>query len=186
MSGRKPTPAQLRRMEWGRKAIGLDLTTGRYYGTPIHWPVQTGGWVTQDGPADGEPCGVGLHAALTVCGLSLVHRLAEAIVVPVGWLPEDVLGRDGDKVRVRRLFVLPCPMSFPQVLRAGWGQGANLARSNLAGSNLSWSDLSGSNLYGSNLYGSDLYGACMRGAVADMWTRWPAGFNPTAAGVFVR
>lgn len=51
---------------------------------------------------------------------------------------------------------------------------------------LSWSDLTRSDLTRSDLSGSTLAEADLCGAVADKWTRWPAGFNPTAAGVFVR
>jgi uncharacterized protein YjbI with pentapeptide repeats len=76
--------------------------------------------------------------------------------------------------------------------------GAYLMRADLAGAKLTDADLSYAYLYGANLSSADLTGAKLQHAfyntrtilvrnqqgqlVADTPTRWPAGFNPKAAG----
>jgi uncharacterized protein YjbI with pentapeptide repeats len=120
--------------------------------------------VTQDGPADGEACGVGLHAAHTVKGLSSVHCLTSSVTLIVGWLDSDVLGEDTDKVRCRRLWVPPsATVPFVAAVRAH-GQGANLRGADLGGANLMGADLGGANLGGANLMGANLGGANLMGA----------------------
>ena len=165
------TRKQLARMQWARKAVTMDGTTRDGF----RWPVGVGGWVEQDGPADGEACGVGLHLGLTVAGLSSAHRLTESILLAVGWLDEDVLGQDECKIRVRRCWVLPgVTAGLPQVLRDGWGQGADLSRANLTGANLAGTNLTYTNLTGAyltdayltyaNLTGTNLTDAYLAGA----------------------
>ena len=61
--------------------------------------------------------------------------------------------------------------------------GANLAGANLAGANLAEANLTGANLTGANLARANLFGANLAGANSDQWTRWPDGFDRTAAGV---
>ena len=182
-----PTAKQLARMEWGRKAIGQDLHTGGTQNRPrVSWPVQTGGWVTQDGPKDGEPCGQGLHAALTVAGMSSAHRLTESVCCVVGWLPEDVLGRDGHKVRAKRLYVSPGSVGFPTLLRTGWGTGANLTGANLYRANLSRADLTGADLSGADLYRANLTGANLSEANlsgADLYRAYLYRANLTGANL---
>ena len=79
----------------------------------------------------------------------------------------DVLGEDDDKVRVSSCRVVDV-FDAPALLRDGWGKGAYL---------------SGAYLYGAYLTMADLTGATLYGARADRYTRWPAGFDPKAAGV---
>ena len=124
----------------------------------------------------------------------------------------DVLGEDDDKVRVSSCRVVDV-FDAPALLRDGWGKGAylsgatlsrayltmaDLTRADLTGAtlygatlsgatlsraDLSGAYLSGAYLYGATLYGADLTGADLSGARADRYTRWPAGFDPKAAGV---
>ena len=193
---RRPTNNQLARMSWARKAVNMDGTTRNGF----RWPVGVGGWVTQDVPDDhdnGEACGVGLHLGLTTKGLSSAHNLAESILLAVGWLYGDEVGRDDHKVRVRRCWVLPnVTAGLPAVLRDGWGAGADLSGADLSGAYLygaylygaylSGANLYGANLYGASLYGTNLYAANLAGAVADKHTVWPERFDPEAAGVTIR
>jgi uncharacterized protein YjbI with pentapeptide repeats len=61
-----------------------------------------------------------------------------------------------------------------------WGAhliGANLDQANLSGSGLDRADLSKA-----DLTGADLNGAVLKGAKYDQNTKWPAGFDPAAAG----
>ena len=154
------TRKQLARMQWARKAVTMDGTTRDGF----RWPVGVGGWVEQDGPANGKACGVGLHLGLTVAGLSSAHRLTESILLAVGWLDEDVLGQDECKIRVRRCWVLPgVTAGLPQVLRDGWGQGADLSRANLAGAYLADANLTYANLTDANLVGANLTYANLTG-----------------------
>ena len=176
---KRPTTKQLARMQWARKAVGMDGGTRNGF----RWPVGVGGWVSEDVPAeahDGQACGVGLHLGLTARGLSSAHCLTESMLLCVGYLPEHVVGQDGEKVRVERCWVAPgVTAGLPAVLRAGAGYGANLYGANLTGANLSranlyaanlsgadlsGADLSGANLYGANLSGADLSGANLYGA----------------------
>ena len=200
-------PTETADMRWAFKRTNIDGTTRNGF----QWPIHVGGWIEQDGPADGKPCGVGLHLAKTWRGASMGGHLAEAAAVVVGFLPGDVLGEDDHKIRVRRCYVAPGVTSFPQIIRNGWAAGANLAGANLAranladanladanlagaylaGANLAGADLAGANLTGAyladaNLADANLAGAYLTGATADRWTRWPAGFDPEGAGVNVR
>jgi hypothetical protein len=147
-------------MLWLRKRVNLDGTTRDGF----RWPVGVGGWVEQEGPADGAQCGVGLHLGKTAAGLSSGGSLDEALMLACGYLPEDVLGEDGDKVRVRRCYVLPVHLGMAAVMRNGWGAGANLRWANLRGANLYGAYLRGANLRGANLYGANMYEADLRGA----------------------
>ncbi len=63
---------------------------------------------------------------------------------------------------------------------------ANLEGANLKGANLKGTRLDGANLKGADLTKANLGGASLEGAKADettVWTVWPEGFDPKAAGV---
>ncbi len=62
---------------------------------------------------------------------------------------------------------------------------ANLSGANLRDANLEGANLEGANLWGANLWDVDLWDANLRGACANSHTKWPAGFDPTAAGVII-
>ena len=68
----------------------------------------------------------------------------------VAYRPEDVLGEDADKLRVRRCFVL----DVVDLYRANLSR-ANLSRANLSRANLSGANLSRANLSRANLSGAD-------------------------------
>lgn len=91
-------------------------------------------------------------------------------------------------------------------LRNVRGRGLRLDGANLCNADLSWADLRCAHLAGAvldgatttetELTGADLRGAvltrcrnldlaCLRDALADGTTRWPAGFDPRAAGVYL-
>ena len=164
MIAETPTADDLRRMRWARKAVYADGTTrGRF-----RWPVGAGGWVTQDVPEserDGAACGVGLHLGLTVMGLSVSGPLTERLLLVVGWLPEDEVGSDADKMRVTRCWVVPgVHDTLPRLLRAGWGRHADLSGANLRDSDLCCTNLRHANLCNANLCGADLPHANLRHA----------------------
>ena len=63
---------------------------------------------------------------------------------------------------------------------------ANLGYANLRGANLGDANLGYANLWGANLWGANLRYADLRGAFANEFTRWPAGFDPAARVVTIR
>ena len=94
-----------RGMEWGWKAVRADLTSLRQFQYPAR------GWACGDFDvrrSNHGPCptaaGDGLCVALTFKGAASGGISAHTGLV-VGYYPEDVLGADIDKVRVRRLYV---------------------------------------------------------------------------------
>ena len=139
---------------WGVKRVNSDGTSRN----GLVWPVGVGGVVEQAGPADGEPCGVGLHVAKTAQGASQGGSLVQAIGLLVEFDQADVLGEDDDKVRVSRCRVLPGVVDLVKF----WG--ANLRGANLWGANLGGANLRGANLWGANLRGANLWGANLGGA----------------------
>ena len=161
-------------LTWGIKRIDPDLTTGRNRDGAeiIRWPVQSGGWVEHP-DADrmthethgGASCGVGLHVARSWRAASLGGCLTSALCVIVGWHGDDVMGPSaGDKVRVRRCYVVPGAVDgFVSVVRAQ-GRGADLRGADLWGADLRDADLGGANLCGANLGDADLWGADLRDA----------------------
>ena len=180
-------PTETADMRWAFKRTNIDGTTRNGF----QWPIHVGGWIEQDGPADGKPCGVGLHLAKTWRGASMGGHLAEAAAVVVGFLPGDVLGEDDHKIRVRRCYVAPGVTSFPQIIRNGWAAGANLTGAYLAGADLAGANLTGADLAGAYLTGADLTGAYLTGAYltraylagADLAGADLAGANLTGANL---
>ena len=185
-----PSAKQMRRMRWARKAVNPDGTTRNGQ----RWPIGKGGWVTL--PADelakakadrSSMCGHGLHLGHTARGLSSAYSLGRALLLIVGYLPEDVLSDHDDKVRVARCWVLPdVTNTLPYLARSTTAlRGANLWGADLRDANLWDANLRGANLRGADLRGADLRGADLRGAKADDRTAWPAGFDAKAAGVIL-
>ena len=68
-------------------------------------------------------------------------------------------------------------------LRGALMADTDLGLADLGSSDLRGADLRGVDLRGANLTGARLEGATLHGARADAATRWPDGFDPTAAGV---
>ena len=177
------------------RAVHPDLRSSRGFRWP--WP---GNEAVAPLPAGkkfthGDPCpsfeGDGLCLAKTWWGAASGGIPAITCLL-VEFNPADVLGEDDDKLRVSRCRVVDV-FDAPALIRDGWCAGAylagaNLARANLAGAylagaNLDGANLAGANLAGANLYGAYLVGAYLAGANSDQWTRWPDGFDRTAAGV---
>ena len=217
---RRPTAKQLDRMETGFKFVGLDLCThhpeaGRYRYQLDAWNEATGPILDHKGECPAAP-GDGLSVALTVpAAQSGGRRLGNSVMLLVGYLPDDVVGTDGSKVRVRRLYVHPDPIDPVQLvlwaiaaddlggadlggadLRGAYLRGANLGGADLGGAdlggadlrdaNLRGADLRGAYLRGANLGGADLRGAYLRGATGNEWTRLPAGYRVNDSGLIVR
>ena len=63
--------------------------------------------------------------------------------------------------------------------------GVDFSEAILVNVNLEWSNMQSVDLSGADLTGSDLTGANLTHGVADSFTRWPAGFDPEAAGVVI-
>jgi len=160
---RRPTAKQLDRMETGFKFVGLDLCThhpeaGRYRYQLDAWNEATGPILDHKGECPAAP-GDGLSVALTVpAAQSGGQRLGNSVMLLVGYLPDDVVGTDGSKVRVRRLYVHPDPIDPVQLVL--WA----IAADDLGGADLGGADLRGAYLRGANLGGADLGGADLRGA----------------------
>jgi hypothetical protein len=68
-------------------------------------------------------------------------------------------------------------------LRRAWLSGANLRRVGLRGASLARASLDGADLHGAELRGVDFREANLEGAIADLTTWWPEGFDSVAAGV---
>ena len=142
---------------WAWKRVGVDGTTRHSF----RWPVGIGGVVEQDGPANGKPCGEGLHLAKTPRGASSSGLMTHSIGLVVAYLPSDILGEDYDKVRVRRCWVAPIIYDIVAALAQPGADlsGASLSDASLSGANLSGADLYRANLSGANLSRADLYRA---------------------------
>ena len=160
---KRPTAKQLDRMETGFKFVGLDLCThhpeaGRYRYQLDAWNEATGPILDHKGECPAAP-GDGLSVALTVpAAQSGGQRLGNSVMLLVGYLPDDVIGTDGSKVRVRRLYVHPDPIDPVQLVL--WA----IAADDLGGADLGGADLRGAYLRGAYLRGADLGGAYLGGA----------------------
>ena len=135
--------------EWGMRSVRPDFRSSRGFRWP--WPGQV---AHAPGPIKAEntgPCpdseGDGVCTALDAGGMASGGIPAIAVLL-TAHRAEDVLGRDGHKLRLRAAFVVDV-IDLPGIARDGHLTGADLTRA----------DLSGANLYGANLYGADLYGA---------------------------
>ena len=192
---RRPTTKQLDRMETGFKFVGLDLCThhpeaGRYRYQLDAWNEAPGPILDHKGECPTAP-GDGLCVALTVpAAQSGGRRLSNSVMLLVGYLPDDVVGTDGSKVRVRRLYVHPDPIDPVQLvlwaIAADDLGGADLRDANLRGADLRGAYLGGAYLGGANLGDANLRGAYLRGATGNEWTRLPAGYRVNDSGLIVR
>ena len=164
----RPTAKQLDRMDTGFKFVGLDLCThhpeaSRYRYQLDAWNEAPGPILDHQGECPAAP-GDGLCVALSVpAAQSGGQRLGSSVMLLVGYLPDDILGTDGYKVRVRRLYVHPDPVDPVQLVL--WAIAAdNLGGANLRDADLGGADLRGANLGGANLRDADLGGAYLRDA----------------------
>ena len=201
----RPTAKQLDRMDTGFKFVGLDLCThhpeaSRYRYQLDAWNEAPGPILDHQGECPAAP-GDGLCVALSVpAAQSGGQRLGSSVMLLVGYLPDDILGTDGYKVRVRRLYVHPDPVDPVQLvlwaiaadnLRGAYlGDadlgGAYLGDADLRGAALRDADFGGAYLGGANLRDADLGGANLRGATGNEWTTLPAGYRVNDSGLIVR
>ena len=201
----RPTAKQLDRMDTGFKFVGLDLCThhpeaSRYRYQLDAWNEAPGPILDHQGECPAAP-GDGLCVALSVpAAQSGGQRLGSSVMLLVGYLPDDILGTDGYKVRVRRLYVHPDPVDPVQLvlwaiaadnlrgadLGGAYLGGADLRGADLGGADLRGADLRGADLRGADLRGADLGGANLRGATGNEWTTLPAGYRVNDSGLIVR
>jgi hypothetical protein len=152
-------------MLWAWKLVNPDWTTRNDFRWP--WP---GNWAVADehldkknyGPCPNHP-GDGLSLALTIQGaMQGSYCLVSSPMLVCGYFETDVLGRDENKLRVRRAHVADVWSAIRII--AKYGSDADLSRANLCSADLSRANLSRANLYGANLSGANLYGADLSGA----------------------
>lgn len=118
-------------MRWGWRTVRPDFRSRNGY----RWPFP-GGWAEAPGPVLDHtgPCpehvGDGLCVALDWSGAALGGISARNPVLVVGWHPDDELGRDPSKVRIRRGYVADV-WSAERILHNA--PGADLTRAYLGG-----------------------------------------------------
>ena len=162
----------------------MDANGATYHhGQPFYYPFPTivgeninrrvawSDWVeapNQPEIADGANCGAGgLHIYKD---FRCSYRKPNQYWRLARYLPEDILGEDEEKVRVRKMqTTLITPSWLHRLIR--WGffryarlQGVNLHGANLQGANLQRADLEGANLKGANLKGANLQEAYLQRA----------------------
>ena len=86
----------------GYKMVKMDGTA--YYDSKTMYEV--GKEVIAEGPKDGAPCGVGLHISQKPHGPLEYNAQYPWRLLEVAYEEADVLGKDTDKVRVRKLTVI--------------------------------------------------------------------------------
>ena len=134
---------------WAWRVVNPDFTSSRGF----RWPFP-GGWAEASAPdpANTGACpereGDGICLARTWVGAASGGTPARTILI-CGYRPEDVLGAEPDKIRVRRAYVLEV-LSAETLLRNATG--ADLSRA--------------------SLYGADLYGA-----TGNTFTSLPSGYT---------
>ncbi len=174
-----PKKADLARMQWGWRYVKPDFTSSRNY----RWPFP-GQWAEAQGPFQAHrgacPQGVGdgICIARSFRGAASGGYNSRSILI-VGWLPEDLLGEEPDKVRVKRAFVLELidlvSLLGPGAdlrsavlrsadLRSAVLRSADLRSADLSGADLRSADLSGADLRSADLRSADLSGAVLRSA----------------------
>ena len=155
-------------MVLGWRSTRSDLRSQNGYRWP--WP---GGWA--EAPDDGRDL-TGNHPnkacpSPTLGGLCLAKTWAGArsgsipahTALIVAYQPDDVLGRDDHKLRVRRCLILDV-IDVCDHIQQGHAAGADLSGADLDGANLTGANLAGAFLDGANLYGANLTGANLTGA----------------------
>ena len=152
----------------GWRSIRPDLRSRDEFRWP--WP---GGWA--EAPDDGRDLTTNhpdkACPSETLGGLCLAKTWKGArsggvpahIGLVVAYHPDDVLGEDAHKLRVRRCLVLDV-VDVCAHIRAGHCTGANLTGADLTGANLGGAYLGGANLGGAYLGGAYLGGADLDGA----------------------
>ena len=178
----------------GWRVVKADFTSGHQYGG-FQWPFP-GGWAEAAGPftTGGDGCprkrGDGICVALTPEGAASGGTPMHTVLV-VGYYAADVLAAADEKVRVKRALVLDVWDAHRLIRDHGARaslDGARLVGASLDGASLDGASLDGARLDGArldraSLDGARLVGARLDRATYDKWTRFPAGFDPRAAGM---
>ena len=160
LGDRLPTPPEGMVLGW--RSIRPDLRSRDGFRWP--WP---GGWA--EAPDEACPSGElgGLCLAKTWSGARSGGARSRGVPAHIGLVvayhPDDVLGEDAHKLRVRRCLVLDV-VDVCAHIRAGHCTGANLTRADLTGANLGGAYLGGANLGGADLDGANLTRANLTGA----------------------
>ena len=171
-------------MRWGWRTVHPDFRSRNDF----RWPFP-GGWAEAPGPVldHTNTCprqvGDGLCVALDWHGAAMGGMSARNPILVVGWLPDDELGRDNHKVRIRRGYVADV-WSAERILMNAPGAylgGADLTGADLTGADLAGANLTGANLTGANLTGADLGGANLGGA--NLYRANLGGANLTGANL---
>jgi hypothetical protein len=149
---------------FGLRACRPDFTSRNGF----RWPFP-GRWAEAGGPflshRGGCPhaAGDGLCVAHSWDGMASGGITAHLVLL-VGWHTEDVLGAEGSKSRVKRVFVIDALTVAALLAERSEDEEANLRGADLCGADLRGADLCGAYLRGANLRGADLCGAYLRGA----------------------
>ena len=151
----------------GWRAIRPDFTSRDSF----RWPFP-GHIARQDGPADGNDCGQGLHIAKTWIGAAMANYPTLSVLI-VSYNPGNILGESENKLRVSSAKVLEL-IDIQIKIRQGLGFNPNLEGANLEGANLRGANFEGANLCGANLDGANLERANLDGANLEGGYLWGA------------
>ncbi len=150
---------------WGFR---LHVTMGSAFG--YVWP-DAGHWAEAPGPIldHDEPCpkriGDGICVGITVRGAqSGWQPLDSPMALVVAYLPEDVLGSNQHKTRVRRAWVAGVIHDWDKRLSGADLEGADLVGANLVGAHLEHAHLEHAHLEHAHLADAELVGAYLMGA----------------------
>jgi hypothetical protein len=152
-------------MKLAWRVVNPDFTSrnGYRWAFPGNWaePNRTDRPMTT-----GDACptfdGDGLCLAKTFAGAASGGIVASTALV-VGYMPDDVLGQDDEKLRVRRAFVIEV-LDMQRLLRDGAGASANLRLADLYSANLRSANLRSADLYSADLRSANLRSANLRSA----------------------
>ena len=166
---------------WRSTRPDLRSRGGFRWAWPGQWTVAPDdGRDLNPATAPGKPCPDerlgGLCLAKTWWG-ARSGGIPAHVALLVAFHPDDVLGENASKLRVRRALTLDV-IDVCAHARAGHLAGANLAGADLTGAYLTWADLTWADLTGADLAGADLAGA--RG---DRRTLLPDGWRVNDAGI---
>lgn len=168
---------------WGIRSVYPDLTSRNDFRWqyPGNWTVAPGPIVTSNSSSCPKKEGDGICLAFTWAGMASRGIPASTILL-CAYATNDVLGKDENKLRLSRAFVVDIIDGYKLVkdqgaranLQGANLQGADLGSANLRGVDLrlaklqgaylQWADLQGANLQRANLQGADLKGANLQGA----------------------
>jgi uncharacterized protein YjbI with pentapeptide repeats len=129
---------------------------------------------------------------LNLSSSNLDFSSLEGADIAGGELPGSIVNVDADHSNLAGIVVRDARWYDVSLIGANL-RGAKLANSAFGGTDQASGvynedaygpvDMRGADLRGADLAGAQLDGAILTGAIADSSTRWPTGFDPSAAGV---